>query len=299
MIIIRMQTILREFVPLFFLRIYRYFKRKGIKTLIIEEDISKIRLQITSGNDCVILGNGPSLNQFMDNHGSFLVGKSLFCVNAFAVSEYFTQLKPQYYVFADSFYWNKEAFEATESIQNTYRCLRDLVTWKITLFFPFGVREWNFAIDLPSLNPNISIAYFNNASDDSPSKFQNYWLNTAMPQYQTVTVVALFLGLNLGFKTNYLVGVDMSLHVNVFVNEQNIVCHRDQHFYDKGEVKSKPFINTLQDTIKMDVLFHRLSLMFAGFLELEEYANYLNSKVYNLSPTSFIDAFERINLDKV
>jgi hypothetical protein len=297
-----MRLLLKELIPPVIFKIPRLFINTKKKRLsVIEEDITALKhtLQLILPKESVIIGNGPSFQQFMDKHSSFLIGKSIFCVNAFATSDYFCELKPQFCVFADCFYWSKEGTQATESIQNTYKCLKETVTWKLYLLFPVGAREWNFAIDLPNHNPNIKIGYFNNSLDDSSFKFDKYKSNLAMPLSQTVTVAALFLSLNLGFKRNYLVGVDMSLHVNVFVNEENVVCNREQHFYDKGEAKVKPFINTLQETIKMDLLFYRLSLMFKGFLEMEEYSKFLGAKVYNLSKDSFIDAFERVNLDDV
>ena len=296
-----MRKLLREFIPPILLKIFRTIRRKKSGQVALQEDIStlKEKYQLQLPNDSVIIGNGPSLKHFLTKHGSFLEGKALFCVNAFAISDYFSELKPQFYVFADCFYWSKEGAQATESIQNTYRSLKEKVTWEIVLLFPVGARDWNFAKDLPQQNPYIRIAYFNNCLDESSLKFEKYKSNLAMPLSQTVTVAALFLSLNLGFKRNYLVGVDMSLHVNVFVNEENVVCNREQHFYDKGEANVKPFINTLQETIKMDLLFYRLSLMFKGFLEMEEYSKFLGAKVYNLSKDSFIDAFERVNLDDV
>lgn len=113
-------------------------------------------------------------------------------------------------------------------------------------------------------------------------------------------VASIFLSLNLGHKTNYIVGADMSLHENVFVNKNNVVCNYDRHFYDKDAPVAIPFykIEDGSEVFKMDELFLAFSKMFKGFWELEEYADYLNAKIYNASHQSYIDSFERFDLEK-
>jgi hypothetical protein len=304
-----MRKIIREFVPPILLKVFRLNRRKKGGLVSLQEDIStltqKYNLQLP--NDSVIIGNGPSCQQFLEKHLSFLSGKSIFCVNAFATSEYFVQVKPQFYVFADPAYWSKNEFSPLKSVLfNTYENLKNGVDWKLFLMFPVIAKEWNFAINLPTENPNIEIVYFNSWNDDSTlNKFEKYKANLEMPVCQTVTIPTLFLSLNLGFKSNFLVGVDMSLHECVSVNSENVVCIREKHFYDVEKTILKPFyrdidsINTPNEIIKMDELFHRFSVMFKGFMELEDYSKFLNAKVYNLSPESYVDAFERMNLDDI
>jgi hypothetical protein len=50
------------------------------------------------------------------------------------------------------------------------------------------------------------------------------------------------------------------------------------------------------EVFKMHEFLKNLSGMFAGYIELENYAKYLGAKVYNASGKSYIDAFERYEI---
>lgn len=84
------------------------------------------------------------------------------------------------------------------------------------------------------------------------------------------------------------------------MNKRNIVCFSDTHFYDDEKSEEVPFWKNEEETVpfKMDEIFQAFSLMFKGFQELEEYSKFLNSKIYNASHKSYIDAFERYDIEK-
>ena len=298
-----MRLSLRDFMPIGLLRLNRALKhyRRQVQLDDVIEDISGFaqKYSIEHNKECVIIGNGPSLTEIIEGHISFFENKSVFCVNAFSTSDYFEVIRPQFYVFADYLYWDKKALEFYDVIHRTRDALISKVNWPLVLCFPISAKIWNFAIDIPVHNKNISIIYYNNNLNDSEDKFYKYKENTAAPLCQTVTISALFLGLNLGFSSVYLAGVDMSLHKNIHVTQNNVVCNRDEHFYDIDKAQLKPWLKDLNTPITMDLLFYRLSLMFRGFIEMEEYSKFLGAKVYNLSKNSFIDAFERIDLNEL
>ena len=50
---------------------------------------------------------------------------------------------------------------------------------------------------------------------------------------------------------------------------------------------------------KMHEFLDALSITFRGYFILKDYADYLGAKIYNCSKKSYIDAFERCNLDKL
>ena len=58
------------------------------------------RLGPDSG-ELFILANGPSLREELDLHAELLAGKSLMCVNQFALSEDYAKIRPQHYVLLD------------------------------------------------------------------------------------------------------------------------------------------------------------------------------------------------------
>ena len=306
------KLIVKELTPPIIQRFIRFILRKtSIKENVDEiieitnEDISsfKIDQHIRLSTESLIIGNGPSFKFFMDYHKSFIDGKIVFCVNSFADTEYFEKIKPQFYIFADPAYWNRNCSgDLLEELNRTCESIKKKVTWSIYILFPIAAREWNFLSDLPSQNSNINIIYYNNQINfkkDYEFRYKLYKSNQAMIHCQNVLVAAIFLSLNLGFKASYLVGADLSLHEEVFVNKLNTVCHKQKHFYDEGTTSLVPFWKDNENTatFKMHELFEAFSLMFKGFTELEEYSKYLGAKIYNISNKSYIDAFERLDLD--
>ena len=299
------KIIIKELVPNIILRGLRYLIHSKSNATLINEDISNLKdkYNLLLTRESVIIGNGPSLMHTLTNHLSFFNNKTIFCVNNFVASEYLEIIKPTFYVLADPAYWCKNCSPALlEHINNTYEQLKIKVKWQMFLLLPAAARGCNYFINLPIENENIILAYYNsNGSEESLEKAHVlYKNNKAMPPPQTVLISAIFLSLNLGFKTNYLVGADLSLHENIFVNKSNVVCFYDRHFYDNVEQIAVPFWKNddIGDPFKMDETFLAFSRMFKGFWELEEYSKYLNAKIYNASHISYIDAFERYDLEK-
>lgn len=261
----------------------------------------KKKYETDFAKESIIIGNGPSLKLFLENHINFIERKTIFCINSFATSIYFELIKPTFYVFADPNYWNKNCSESLSKEHDAiYQIFKNCVTWKMIILLPTNAKKWNWFIDLPQTNNNIEIAYYGvEPAINHENRFLEYKENKAAPPFQTVLVAAIFLSLNLGFKTQYLVGADLSLHETVFVDDENVVCNTENHFYEEKVHKhSKPFWKNSENTVafKMDELFLAFSIMFKGFRELEAYSKYLNSKIYNASNKSYIDSFERYDL---
>jgi hypothetical protein len=120
-----------------------------------------------------------------------------------------------------------------------------------------------------------------------------------MPQSQNVMVASIFLSLNIGFKNTYIVGADHSWHQTLHLDDTNILCIKDTHFYeDEEKVKYRPFNKGthLKETFKLHEIFTAWAKVFYGYIALEEYSKYKNCKIYNASEVTFIDAFERKKL---
>ena len=247
--------------------------------------------------ESIIIGNGPSLNDFFYKNKSFLIEKNLFCVNSFINTDFFLDVKPGFCILVDPYYWRKTTpsnIIAEFNIAN--QTLKYNVDWSITLILPEDAKLWNWFIDVPSINKNVNIIYFKNINiglDDSDDNFSFYKEFEKFPHFQNVLVAALFFSLNFGSKINYLIGADMDLHLCTKVNFKNELCYLPSHFY-KDDIKSMPmFKDNGIDIFKISEYFNALSLMFRGFEVIETYSKYLNAKVFNLTQTSYIDSFER------
>jgi hypothetical protein len=122
-------------------------------------------------------------------------------------------------------------------------------------------------------------------------------MGLAMPFCQNVLVAALYMTLRLNYKKIIIVGADHSWHQSLLLDDNNLVCMNNRHFYDQ-ETSLSPWSKdgTVDNIWSMGELFHALAKMFEGYEEIEKYSLYRNAKIYNASSMTFIDAFQRRNI---
>jgi hypothetical protein len=267
-----------------------------VKVLILSKRTMKLPGADT--DSCIVLGNGPSLRTSLETHPDFFTKHSLVCVNSFSVTDYFEKLKPRYYVMLDPHYW---LGEPTEGVIQTLTCIKERTKWEMNLFVPFRASGTSALKDLCASNDFIRVHYFNYTvfKGFERTAFRFYRKNLAMPQSQNVLVAALFLAINNGFRKIYLTGADHTWHQNLHVNEENILCIKDVHFYEQEEkINYRKFFKDEHkvDTFRMHEILATLAKTFYGYEVMSRYAAYCNAKIYNASDVSFIDSFERIKL---
>ncbi len=97
-----------------------------------------LKLPKASVENCLILGNGPSLKQSLEKDLDMFKKSTLMCVNNFAASAEFTMLKPSYYVILDpGFFIDKQRKDIVE----TFGILKNNVDWELTSFYPLYFQE--------------------------------------------------------------------------------------------------------------------------------------------------------------
>jgi hypothetical protein len=256
---------------------------------------------VANNDECVILGNGPSLkNSLKETSLNFIKARKKFCVNDAVISDEFNALKPEYVVFMDQAYISPKTAEPNLSRYKKEEQILSKADWEIKIFMPIGAKLWNHFIEVPLKNKNVKIIYINsNMSqfEDEQDKFIEYKQNISMPRITNVLISSLYIAINAGYKKIYLYGADHSWHESINIRADNVVCYKDRHFYDKKEVTTctpvykNPECNI---TFTMAELFTMFGYNFASYMELERYSIYMGAKIYNASNISFIDAFERI-----
>jgi len=267
-----------------------------------------------SNSDLVILGNGPSgiidllkLKQKKDI--------PFMAVNMFASTMYFLQLKPSYYLMSDHAFFtfsetdfqnndpNKVNSSAEELKQ--YQIIINQVwrnilesNWEIKLLIPSTYK--NAYIVQFAKSKNIQIQYFNYVVIKGFRWFENfcYKLKLGSPQCQNVINNCIFESIQLNFKNIYLIGVENNFHINIFVDDDNLLKNKDDHFY---EVKHKvvPVVNANGIPIKMHEVFQSLHKAFFAHHRLQQYAEYKGVNIYNATKGSFIDAYPRKEIQQV
>lgn len=266
----------------------------------------KIKLPKKDNRECVILGNGPSFKKFINEKHSFLVNKSVCCVNFFGRTEYFEKVKPSFYFITSPEYFvgeKKESWVNDRSL--TLETIAKRTSWPMYFIVPALAQKsnhWRLQIDK---NPNITVVFFNNTPIEGFNTFKNWCFkrNLGIPRPHNVLIPSIMLCLNMEFEKIYLTGADHSWTKELFVTEGNQVLLSQKHFYesknpeDKNSSSPKPmYIGGSQNERKLHEVLEKFVISFRSYWEIKSYAKYLKRKVINITPGSFIDAFERLNI---
>lgn len=275
-----------------------YFVLRLIKLfpyLIIKGNLNPLIRNLKASNEvCYILGNGPSLINQLDESKIFINQETLFVINNFALTDYYKKLKPKYYIFADPCYWDDKMYlnEYLKSQAILYKVAKE-TDWEINIIAPYLAK--NRFKDVFSDNKNINLYFVNTFSLLPSIKKITYFLYSkyySCPQYQNVLILASFVAINIGYREVNLFGCEHSWTENIRVNDNNQVCIEDKHFYEL-KPKLSPWIKVNGEVYNMSEILIDLSKMFQGYYYIKDYAKYKNTVIYNCTPNSYIDAFDR------
>jgi hypothetical protein len=256
-----------------------------------------VKLPTATAKSCVVLGNGPSLKQSLTEHSEFIRSHDILCVNSFAISDEYKVLKPKYCVMLDPGLW----LSTSDVSKKTFNALIEKTDWDLTLFIPRTASKNAIFAEVAKANKMINIVFYNYTVYNGFNFLRN-WLfknNLAMPQCQNVLSASLFQCINMKYKEVFLFGADHTWHQDLYVNDDNLVCIKDVHFYENREkVNIRPFYKGmhLKETFKMHEIFLTWSKVFIGYFIMNDYARYMGCEIYNATNVSFIDAFKRIKL---
>lgn len=252
----------------------------------------KVKLPEIKAQSCVILGNGPSLNESIEHHADFMKNKDIFCVNLFATSSYYKQLKPNNYLLLDEAFLDPNHSRASRAVQHL---IKD-TDWELNLFVSNKFRKSDYFQTILSQNKYLKPVYFNYVIVDGFDSviFKLFKVGLAMPRCQNVLVASIFQCINLGYQTVNLLGADHTWHENIRINKDNELEADDAHFYGTKTYIIKDIMQNNESYLARQFL--SLHKAFKGYEVLARYATYTGTKVLNASQRSYIDVFEKINL---
>lgn len=252
--------------------------------------------------DIIILGNGPSLKEYVKNNLQTLKETDTFAVNKFCITSEFSWVKPKYYLLIDpAFYINKNVSIKFLNLQKQiFDSFVQKVDWDMTLFIPVLTDMKDDWTDLTIRNKHIKIIYVNSndATGFRSIVFTLYKYNFAMPNPQNVLVGAIFLSLNMGYKNIYLLGAEHSWTEDLRVNNRNQLYICNKHYY--GEEDTIFYKGIEQKEIwKMHEILLAWSKTFMSYFILRDYAKTINANIYNLTEDSYIDAFPKAKFEEL
>ncbi|MBQ7824091.1 MAG: hypothetical protein IJ338_07980 [Bacteroidaceae bacterium] len=259
-----------------------------VKIILFSKFRTKVPILTSEKNELVIMGNGPSLSDFIEKSPSFWQNKTCLMVNFSACSEQFTIVKPELYVIADPYFWEQQ-----ESTERLFGRMVQTVTWPIHLFMPVRSIPYKTWQKMVKENSNIIVHFYNTTPVEGLECITNflYKRGWGMPRPHNVLIPAIMTGLRMPFQRLYLAGAEHSWLLEVIVDDDNTLYYESIHYYTKQVVRQKT-----RDSKLYEMMFH-MYIVFKGYFRIKDYARYLNKKIYNITPKSYIDAFERIKIN--
>lgn len=240
-----------------------------------------------ASDEIVILGNGPSLADTMENSRAWLAGRSLMAVNFAANTPQWKSLRPEYYILADPHFFNGDDDPNVEKLWDSLR----LASWKIILFIPAGYEK----IARKKLSGGtVEVKKYNLTPVEGPKwmSFAAYRKGLGMPRPRNVLIPAIMMSIREGYKTIYLCGADHSWTRTLSVDDNNTVVSIQPHFYEDNEDEHQR-VSSVYSGVRLHEMLHSLTVAFRSYFIIESYAKRCGVKILNATPGSFIDAFPR------
>jgi hypothetical protein len=245
----------------------------------------------------IILGNGPSLLKSIESNRGILSNYQLICVNHFAEHALYRELKPGLYVMAAPENWldDVEPFYR-EKGEKLFKAIAEHTRWNIQFYIPYSARKFKWWRELITGNKYIHIKYFNVTPVEGFKFFRYFCYNhlLGMPRPHNVLIPSIMIALSAGFGNIYLFGADHSWLQNIWVDDENNVMLKQKHFYDQDKVIARPMDYLGKGKRKMHEVLIKFYHAFKGYFEIDAYSRSQGKTIYNCTPDSYIDAFERV-----
>lgn len=239
----------------------------------------------------VVVGNGPSVADSMQDVINCTTC-CYCCVNHAAKTPFFYQIKPQYYVLVDMLFFSERK---NKKDQDTINMLKS-VDWNMKLFVPY--RCCDIVRKEFKNNRNISILPFNPIPYKGFRTVKHYLYNRglSMPLCNNVMIAALFIGVQLGYEKIDVYGLDFSWIKEMRVDENNVVCRVDKHFYEQ-EVQLTPWVKSDGTPFTVSSICRTLADGLDSFRDVAEYAQRKGCLIINRNKSSFIDCFVKKEIE--
>ncbi len=238
----------------------------------------------------IIMGNGPSLRDAMEQDRDVLMAYPRLAVNLSALTPDFRDLRPDYYILADIAFFLKEK---TGKVPQLWEALRS-VDWQMTLFLPATARKMP---EVKSLPANITLKFYNLTPAEGFRCVMHplYDSGLAMPRPRNVLIPSIISSMREGFRKIVLIGADHNWSKTLWVTERNRVVSVQPHFYKDDDAELRRAEEIFKNVHIHDV-YENYAIAFRSYFNVKAYADRRGVEILNATPGSFIDAFPRIRL---
>jgi hypothetical protein len=183
-------------------------------------------------------------------------------------------------------------------VKKLFDILQNKVDWELNIYVPdYGHLPYNLFRQFSDItNTYITFIRINTVSYSGFECFRNisYKKGLSIPTLHSVAILGIIVGLNSGYSSVNIYGVDHNFFDTLCVNENNQLCFKDTHFYDETNPVIKPLVRTDNSEVYKisDYLFDRW-VLFRSHDLLADYAKYLNVTIVNCTENSMIDSYTR------
>ncbi len=243
-----------------------------------------------------ILANGPSLNRTINEHNEALGKYDLMAVNFAANTSVFRELQPKHYVLADPYFFN--GVQSNAQIAQMWRNLMD-APQELILHLPATMLNHSQA-RAAAAQKGITLEPFNMVATGGSRAMRYAAMDRglAMPRPRNVLIPSIMAGIGAGYKRILIAGADHTWTQTLSVDDNNRVITIQPHFYAEDK-KHQQEVNKVYADIHLHQVLESMSIAFRSYWEIDEYARSRGIEIFNATPGSFIDAFRRIDADKI
>lgn len=268
----------------------RFFAKYAIEGMLRP----RFSLQDKNGKTITLLANAPSLKEVLPKLAtdSKFQNTDFVVLNYFANTPEFFSIKPTHYCLADPMFFYKN--HNYDKVKELFSVLENKVNWDMNLYIPHDYRN-SFTTFSKLTNPNLHIIPVNASAYHGYPCLRNWMYRKGFtsPPFQTVAILAIFVGINQGYDKIRLYGVDHTFFNGLCVNDKNQVCMKEEHFYET-EPTLKPIIRNNDDKPwKMSEYIAAISRMFESHDLLADYARNTGAEIINCTHCSLIDSYQR------
>ena len=244
----------------------------------------------------LLIASGPSLKIDIERVLKESLCSEVYVLNYFATTEYFTKIKPEYYVLTDRIFWSQDTTEDFKKDNEKLFQYLDEVKWNMNLICPNRGYKW--ISNRLAQNKFIKIIKINSVNIEIKSKKINLFAlnkNIITPHFVNGFIMVLWHAIYRNRSNIEIYGADFSLFKEYVVDQNtNELFNSASHFYENSKALDDVTNKYPNEPKKMlhDRLFQQWSSFYQMYL-LSELAKLRNIKITNLSSNSFLDCFDR------
>lgn len=244
----------------------------------------------------LLLANGPSLKVDMLNVEKNRERSEVYVLNYFALTEYFTKIKPEYYVLTDRMYWDQNANDDIKMDNEKLFYHLEKVDWKMNIVVPN--KGFNYINKRLMTNNNIRVLKINSVNVEFKNEYINLFaldINIVTPHFINGFVMVLWHAIYRKKLNIEIYGADFSLFKEYYVDQKtNELFNSLPHFYEN--TKSENNASYKYPNEKKKMLHTRMYQQWSSFYQmylLSMLAKNKGIQITNLSSNSFLDCFDR------